>query len=57
MSQSDLASAAGIHVTYLSEVERGRRNLALVNIWALADALGIRPGDLFDRASAEPREG
>ena len=36
-----------MHVTYLSGVERGRRNLSLKNTRAIAEALGVRVGDLF----------
>src|SRR5688500_36923 len=32
LTQEDLAEKAGIHRTYLSDVERGTRNLSLVNI-------------------------
>jgi transcriptional regulator with XRE-family HTH domain len=43
-----LANAAGLHPTYVSDVERGVRNISLVNIRAIARSLGARPGDLFD---------
>ena len=36
MTQENLAEKAGIHRTYLSDVERGTRNLSLVNIERLA---------------------
>jgi transcriptional regulator with XRE-family HTH domain len=48
MSQMALANAAGLHPTYVSDVERGVRNISLVNIRAIARSLGARPGDLFD---------
>lgn len=47
MSQEDLADAAGAHRTYVSSLERGLRNVGLDNIFALADALGVDPSDLF----------
>lgn len=47
LTQEDLADKAGIHRTYLSDVERGTRNLSLVNIERLADALGIKLSELF----------
>jgi transcriptional regulator with XRE-family HTH domain len=46
MSQAELAFAAGLHPTYVSGVERGKRNLSLVNIHALARALDVPPSAL-----------
>ena len=46
VSQEELAHRAGLHRTYVSSVERGERNIALVNIVALAGALGVDAGDL-----------
>ena len=47
LTQEDLAERAGIHRTYLSDVERGGRNLSLINIERLADALTLPLSDLF----------
>ena len=47
LSQEELAARAGIHRTYLSDVERGGRNIALINIERLASALSIRLSELF----------
>ena len=48
ISQEELAMRAGLDRTYVGGVERGERNLTLVNISRLADALGVHPRDLFD---------
>ncbi len=48
LSQEALADIANIHRTYVGSVERGERNIALDNINALADALGVSPALLVD---------
>jgi transcriptional regulator with XRE-family HTH domain len=47
LTQEDLADKAGIHRTYLSDVERGSRNLSLINIERLAAALMMSLSELF----------
>jgi transcriptional regulator with XRE-family HTH domain len=46
LSQERLAEMAGLHRTYISSIEQGRRNVALVNVRRLARALGVDPADL-----------
>jgi transcriptional regulator with XRE-family HTH domain len=46
MSQEGLADVAGLHWTFVGQVERGRRNLSLHNLLKLAVALDIDPGRL-----------
>jgi transcriptional regulator with XRE-family HTH domain len=46
-SQEKLALESGIARSYLGGVERGQRNIALLNICRLADALGITPSKLM----------
>jgi transcriptional regulator with XRE-family HTH domain len=47
LTQEDLADRARIHRTYLSDVERGTRNISLVNIERVAAALSLQMSDLF----------
>lgn len=39
VSQEKLAELAGIHRTYMSDVERGTRNVSIVNMVKIAAAL------------------
>lgn len=48
LTQEDLAEKAGLHRTYLSDVERGARNPSLESIERLAKGLGITIAELFD---------
>ncbi|MBN2563890.1 MAG: helix-turn-helix transcriptional regulator [Phycisphaerae bacterium] len=47
VSQEELAELADLHRTYISDIERGDRNISLVNIVRLAQALKVTPGDLL----------
>lgn len=47
-SQEKLAIESGIARSYLSGVERGIRNIALLNICRLAETLDVSPKDLLD---------
>ena len=46
LSQEALAAQAGIHWTFLGQIERGRRNLNLHNLLKVAAGLGVDPGEL-----------
>lgn len=46
LSQEELAHRASVHQTYLSGVERGRRNPSVLVLAKLADALGADVEDL-----------
>ncbi len=47
LSQEALAGACGLDRTYISGIERGRRNVALRNIAAIARALGLSISELM----------
>lgn len=46
-SQEKLALESGIARSYVGGVERGQRNVALLNILRLARTLGCEPGQFF----------
>lgn len=46
LSQEKLAELADLHRTYVGSLERGERNVALINIYRLARALGVRASEL-----------
>ena len=45
ISQEALADLAGLHRTYVGAVERGERNITLLNANRIAEALGARLSD------------
>jgi CheY-like chemotaxis protein len=52
ISQEQLAERAGLHRTYVSDVERGIRNPSIATVERLAEALELPISALFDRASS-----
>lgn len=58
LSQEGLADLAGMHRTYVSEIERGLRNPSYRNLFKLAAALEVPLSELIGRAerivSGEP---
>ena len=48
LSQEELSFKSSLHRTYISEVERGRRNISIVNIAKIAKALRMKIKDFFN---------
>ena len=55
LSQERLAEEVGIHRTYIGDVERGLRNLGLLNVDRVAHALGTDLAGLMSEVEAERR--
>jgi len=48
MSQGDIAEKLGVHRSYISGLERGKRNPSLLTINKMADALAVSPKELVE---------
>ncbi|WP_240690955.1 MULTISPECIES: helix-turn-helix domain-containing protein [unclassified Amycolatopsis] len=46
LGQEELARRAGVHWTFVSQLERGLRNVSLHNLLKFADGLGVDPAVL-----------
>lgn len=53
MAQSQLASAAGVSKSFISQVERGVKTPGMRSLTAIAKALGVLPGDLMPAPGAD----
>ena len=47
ISQEELGALCGLHRTYISDVELGKRNVSLENIDKIAHALQVKKSELF----------
>ena len=48
LSQEDLAEKAGLHRTYIGMIERAEKNITLINIEKIANALEVNIKELLD---------
>lgn len=48
LTQEELAEAAGLHWTYIGQIERGERNLTYLNVLRLARGLEMTPSELLE---------
>jgi transcriptional regulator with XRE-family HTH domain len=49
-SQEAFASKCGVHRTYMGAIERGERNISLMNIIRVSNALNMKPSKLLELA-------
>jgi transcriptional regulator with XRE-family HTH domain len=50
LSQEELADNAGIDRSHMGKIERGERNVSLINIIRIANALGCSPSEILSDA-------
>lgn len=48
ISQESFADLCGLHRTYISDVELGKRNISIENIEKVANALGVQISEIFE---------
>tara|TARA_B100002049_G_C15998818_1_gene340568 strand:+ start:77 stop:292 length:216 start_codon:yes stop_codon:yes gene_type:complete len=46
-SQESFAALAGVDRSYMGQIERGEKNITLVKLFQISDALKLKPSNLF----------
>lgn len=50
LTQTQLAAKTSLHRTYISDLEKGTRNISLKTLLSLASAIDMKPGELLQEA-------
>ncbi|WP_438349457.1 helix-turn-helix domain-containing protein [Paenibacillus sp. FA6] len=53
MSQESLGEKGGFHFSYIGQIERGEKNVALLNLDKIANALDVNVAQLFTYVNEE----
>ena len=56
LTQEELAGRAGLHRTYISDIERGARNLSVKSLIRLAIALELSVSGMLEEAESSVKE-
>lgn len=54
LSQEKLAERAGLHPTYIGQVERGEKNLTIESLEKITSSLDIPMANVFDKIEERP---
>ncbi|AUS25931.1 helix-turn-helix domain-containing protein [Paenibacillus sp. P2(2022)] len=55
LSQEALGEKGGFHFTYIGQIERGEKNVSLINVAKIAKALEVNLVQLFSYVSEDPK--
>lgn len=55
LSQEELAHRSGLHRTYISLVERGGRNISMLNLLTITGVLGVDPAEIVQGLTRKPQ--
>ncbi|MFC5404427.1 helix-turn-helix domain-containing protein [Cohnella soli] len=55
MSQEQLGEKGSFHYSYIGQIERGEKNISLLNLAKIADALNVSMAQLFSYVDVEEK--